>query len=112
MSEKNIEEQQNETQEVKHIMAKDYGVDILLEDVSLEETKISDFPTDAYNVRYKLENVDKIDVCRGGKVKIFDYYYDKYGSGVLQTISWGSGKVNPRVWLSNKEAAQKKKKRK
>ena len=111
MTEKNIEEQQNETQEVKQIMAKDYGVDILLEDVSLEETKNSDFPTDAYNVKYKLEDKDKIDVCRGSRVKIFDYYYDKYGSGVLQTISWGSGKVNPRVWLSNKETAQRKKRK-
>lgn len=99
--------------EVKEIMPSKYGVEILLENTEFDKTKDSGFPTDAYNVVYNLkeDEKDRIDVCRGNRVKIFDFYYDKYGKGVLKSISWGSGKVNPRVWMSNKEPSTKKKRR-
>lgn len=101
------------TENVKsgEIIPSNYGIEILLENTELSKTKNSGFPTDAYNVIYNLnpDKEDRIDVCRGNRVKIFDYYYDKYGKGIIKSITWGSGKVNPRVWKANKETSKKKK---
>lgn len=99
--------------EVNEVDSSKYSIHVLLENVELDKTKDVSFPTDAYNVIYNLNNEeeDRIDVCRGNRIKIFDYYYDKYGKGVIKFIGWGSGKVNPRVWLANNESSKKKRKR-
>jgi hypothetical protein len=37
-------------------------------------------------------------VQAGGKVEIFDNYYDEYGKGAIKEIKWTDGKVNPKVY--------------
>lgn len=104
MSEKqNIEE----TEQIS-IKARDYACEVLLEDTTEEEANNPNFPNDAYNVYYTQEGKKYLDVCRGARVKIFDYYYDKYGKDVIQKIVWGYGKMNPKLWLENKKPKNKK----
>lgn len=87
-----------------------YGCEILLEKTTLQQVKDPSFPTDAYIVRYTVNEKDYIDLCRGGKrVSIFDFYYDKYGSNSIKSIEWGYGKVNPRSW-GYKQPEKKKRK--
>lgn len=76
-----------------------YGCEVLLEKTTLQQTKDSSYPTDAYIVLYSVDGKDYIDLCRGGKrVSIFDFYYDKYGPNSIKSIEWGYGRVNPRAW--------------
>ena len=86
-----------------------YGCDILLEKTTLKQAKDPSFPTDAYLVKYVVDDQEYLDLCRSGKrVNIFDFYYDKYGPGSLRDISWGYGKVNPRSWGYTPQEEKKK----
>lgn len=96
--------------EIKTIPQK-YGCEILLVNASSEQLKDTSFPTDAYKVKYKINDENYIDLCRGTPVKIFDLYYDKFGVDCVQSINWGPGKVNPRLWMSENEKSKSKKKR-
>jgi hypothetical protein len=80
----------------------------LLENATIEKANNPNFPLDAYNVFYKQDDKLLLDVCRGSKIKIFDYYYDKYGKNCVQRISWGYGKVNPKLWMENRKSKPKK----
>lgn len=86
-----------------------YGCEILLERASLNQIKDPSFPSDAYIVTYKINNEVYKDLCRGTRVKIFDMYYDKFGSGVVQNIDFGYGRVNPKLW--GYKAPEKKKRK-
>ena len=89
--------------------AKEYGLQILLEDTQLEKTKDKSFPTDARIVRYKKDDKTCIDLTRGRKVvDIFDFYYDKYGPESVQGIDFGYGSIRPNLW-GNKKPEEKKK---
>lgn len=90
--------------------AKEYGLQILLEDTQLETTKDKSFPTDARLVRYKKDGKICIDLTRGRKVvDIFDFYYDKYGPGSVQGIDFGYGSIRPNLWGYKKTDDKKKK---
>lgn len=104
---KNNQESENEVKNT--LRPYDYGCEILLEDTTEEESNNPNFPNDAYNVYYRQSDKDCLDVCRGGRVKIFDYYYDKYGKNSIQKIVWGYGKMNPKVWLTNRTSKKRKK---
>ena len=87
------------TKEEKDSLPPKYGCQILVENVTPEQAKDSSWPSDAYLVFYNVKGKNYIDLCRGSKrASIFDLYYDKFGPGALQKITWGYGKVNPRTW--------------
>jgi len=75
-----------------------YGCEILLEKSTLEQVKDPSFPSDAYLIWYELEDKEYIDLVRGKRVSIFDFYYDKYGPGVVKKIDFGYGRTNPKLW--------------
>lgn len=92
------------------ILPENYGCDILLEKTTLEKTKDSSFPTNAYLVWYIENNEEYLDLTRCSKmVNIFDMYYDKYGPNSLKKIEWGYGKTNPKMWGYNKKQNIKRK---
>lgn len=93
----------------KNILPHEYGCDILLEKTTLEKAQDPSFPTDAYLIWYIEDDFQCIDLVRGTRVRIFDMYYDKYGSNSIQKIDWGYGRVNPKLW--GYKQPEKKKKR-
>ena len=84
--------------EERNILPSNYGCDILLQDISLEQAKDSSFPNDAYLIWYNVDGTEKLDLVRGSRVRIFDMYYDKYGPGVVEKIDFGYGRTNPKLW--------------
>ena len=86
------------TQEEKLSIPPRYGCQILLENTTLEVAKDSSFPNDAYLIWYIIEGKNYLDLCRGTRSRIFDLYYDKFGSGVIQKIDFGYGRTNPKIW--------------
>ena len=86
-----------------------YGCEILLEKSTLEQVKDPSFPSDAYLIWYELEDKEYIDLVRGKRVSIFDFYYDKYGPNVVKKIDFGYGRTNPKVW--GYKAPEKKKRK-
>jgi hypothetical protein len=98
------------TPEEKKELPSRYGCDLLFERTTLQQIKDPSLPSDAYIVTYQVNGETFIDLCRGKKVNIFDMYYDKFGSGTVQRIDWGYGRVNPRLWGSKKASEGKKRK--
>ena len=43
-------------------------------------------------------------------VNVFDLYYDRYGKGAVQKITYGGGTIRPNLW--GVKAPEKKKRRK
>ena len=77
----------------------DYGCEILLEKTTLEKASDVNYPTDAYIVRYKVDDKDLIDLTRTGKLtSLFDMYYDNHGKNVIQKIEFGRGNRDPKMW--------------
>ena len=77
-----------------------------------EQSEDKTFPTDAFIVRYVLEGKNQLDVVRSEKmVNVFDYYYDKYGKGVVQKIDYGHGTIRPNLWGAKPPAKQKKRRK-
>jgi hypothetical protein len=97
------------TTEEKTNLPPKYGCQILVENASYEEQRDTSFPTDAHLVYYIVNEKSYVDVCRGTRVKIFDLYYDKFGSGAIKKIYWGYGRVNPKIW--GYKAPEKKKRK-
>lgn len=98
------------TEKEKQILPHEYGCQILLEKTTLEVAKDPSFPTDAYLVWYIVKEKEYIDLIRcNRKTNLFDMYYDKYGSGSIQKIDFGYGKVNPRNWGIKKPERKKRK---
>jgi hypothetical protein len=95
--------------EEKNILPSNYGCDILLEKTTLDVAKDSSFPNDAYLIWYSIGEETFLDLVRGTRVRIFDMYYDKYGSKAIQKIDFGYGRTNPKLW-GYKQPEKKKKK--
>lgn len=102
---KDMAESQNE----KNVLPNDYGCDILFEKTTFDKVKDSSLPNDAYIVEYTFDGEDYIDLVRGSRVNVFDLYYDLYGSGAIQKISFGYGKTNPKLWGIKKTEKKKRK---
>ena len=67
--------------------AAEYGCEVLLENTTIDKALDVNFPTDAYIVRYKLDDKDCIDLTRTGKLtSLFDMYYDTHGKNVIEKI--------------------------
>ena len=97
-------------EEVK-INPSDYWCDVILEKTTQEKALDRGLPTDAFNVTYVVEGETRLDVTRSEKmVNVFDMYYDRYGKGAVQKITYGHGTIRPNLW--GVKAPEKKKRRK
>lgn len=93
---KKVEENKKEE---KLISSNEYGCEILLEKTTIEKSKDPSFPDDAYLIWYVVNEETHIDLTRSGKKSdLFDFYYDMYGSGAVQKIEFGYGRISPRMW--------------
>ena len=109
-SEKEVAEEKKE--EVK-INPADYWCDIILEKSTQEKALDRSLPTDAFNVTYMVEGTEHLDVTRSEKmVNVFDLYYDRYGKGAVQSITYGHGTIRPNLWGVKATPPKKGKKRK
>ena len=89
--------QEEEKKEESKFNPSDYSVEILLEKTTFEKANDKKFPTDAFNVTYKVDGKECLDVARSNKqVNLFDFYYDKYGN--VMKIDYGFGNVSPTQW--------------
>lgn len=96
-------------QEEKSVLPVKYGCEILLEKTTLEKAKDSSFPSDAYLIWYTLNGENYLDLVRGSRIRIFDMYYDRYGTGVVKKIDFGYGRVNPKLWGYKQPESKKRK---
>ena len=87
-----------------------YCCEILVSNGSLDDVNSRQVPTDAFIVKYVVNDKNVLDLTRGTKTKIFDMYWDKFKEG-LQSIEYGSGTISPKLW-GHQSASPKKKKRK
>ena len=99
-----------EKNQTNKVLPSEYGCEILLEKTTLDKTKDSSFPNDAYLIWYKVDEEIHIDLVRGSRVRIFDMYYDKFGPGSMIDIDFGPGRVNPKIW-GEKPPEEKKRRR-
>jgi hypothetical protein len=93
----------------KQILPHEYGCEVLLEKTTLEKANDKSFPNDAHLIWYNVGDERYIDLVRGTRVRIFDMYYDQYGSSAVQKIDFGYGRKNPRLW-GYKQPEKKKRK--
>ena len=89
----------------------DYWCDIILEKTTREKAEDRSLPTDAFNGCYIVDGKEHLDVTRSEKmVNVFDMYYDRYGKGAVQKITYGHGTIRPNLW--GVKPPEKKKRRK
>ena len=90
-----------------------YSCEIILEKTTREKAEDRKLPTDAFNVTYVIDGETYLDVTRSEKmVNVFDLYYDRYGKGAVQNISYGHGTIRPNLWGVKATPPKKGKKRK
>ena len=77
------------TQSEKENSKKRYGVEIMIENGSLDQVRTKECPNDARIVTYEVDGEIRYDLTRSQKaVSIFDMYYDKFRKG-LKNIEYG-----------------------
>ena len=107
-TDKKVEDQKKEESKFK---PSDYWCDNILEKPTQEKAFDRSLPTDAFNVTYVVEGETRLDVTRSEKMmNVFDLYYDKYGKGAVQKITYGHGTIRPNLW--GIKPPEKKKRRK
>ena len=107
-TDKKVEDQKTEESKFK---PSDYWCEIVLEKTTQEKALDRSLPTDAFNVTYVVEGQTYLDVTRSEKmVNVFDMYYDRYGKGAVQKITYGHGTIRPNLW--GVKSPEKKKRRK
>ena len=90
----------------------DYWCDIILEKTTKEKAEDRSLPTDAFNVYYTVDGKEHLDVTRSEKmVNVFDLYYDRYGKGAVQKITYGHGTIRPNLWGLKKPPERKRKRK-
>tara|TARA_B100000902_G_C26763551_1_gene646810 strand:+ start:97 stop:441 length:345 start_codon:yes stop_codon:yes gene_type:complete len=110
-----VEEKETEMatygKETKSINPSDYGCQVLQEKTTLEAANDKSLPTDARLIWYISDNTKYVDLVRCKKTsQLFDMYYDKYGKGAVQSIDFGYGTVNPKMWGNSTPTKKNKKK--
>lgn len=88
----------------------DYGCQVLLEKTTIERAQDKSFPNDAYLIWYVVDGVEYIDLTRGKRVSLFNFYYDRFGPGSVRRIDFGYGQTNPRLWGASKKTLKGRKK--
>ena len=87
------------TPKEKEDMNSKYSTNFLKENCNQGELGDKSWPSDAYNVTYKIDDEVRHDLVRcHAKVNIFDMYFDKFGPGSIVSIEYGPGIVSPRSW--------------
>ena len=87
------------TPKEKEDMNSKYSTNFLKENCNQGELSYKSWPSDAYNVTYKIEDEVRHDLVRcHAKGNIFDMYFDKFGPGSIISIEYGPGIVSPRTW--------------
>ena len=67
-------------------------------------------PNDAYLITYIVNGETHMDLTRcKSQVSLFDMYYDTYGAGAVQSIKYGYGTSNPKLWGNKKPETKKRK---
>ena len=100
-------------EEQSKINPSDYSCEVILEKTTKDKANDRKLPSDAFNVYYVVDEEERLDVTRSGKmVNVFDFYHDRYGMGSLKKIDYGQGTVNPSQWGYKNKEPQKKKRRK
>jgi len=74
-----------------------YGCEILIENGSYADVCTKEAPNDAYIIKYIVDDKICFDLTRGGRIKLFDMYWDKFREN-LKNIDFGYGRINPKLW--------------
>lgn len=99
------------TKEEKEEIRK-FGVRILHEKCDKVMAESKQLPLNSYLVTYEVHGTTLYDIVQShSQVKIFDAYYDKFGTGVLQSMKWTKGTINPKLYGATKPDDPKKKRR-
>ena len=102
-----VKEESMQKESIKSLGPK-YGCDVLQEKTSHEVANDKSLPNDAYLISYIVDGQNYLDLTRcKSQVSLFDMYYDTYGPGAVQSISYGYGTTNPKLW-GNKAPETKK----
>lgn len=87
-----------------------YGCDVLQEKTSHQIANDKSLPNDAYLITYIVDGETHMDLTRcKSQVSLFDMYYDTYGPNAVQSISYGYGTVNPKLWGHKSPETKKRK---
>ena len=98
-------------EEQNKINPSDYSCEVILEKTTKDKANDRKLPSDAFNVYYVVDEEERLDVTRSGKmVNVFNFYHDRYGKGSLKKIDYGHGTVNPSQW--GYKSPEKRKRRK
>ena len=98
------------TKEERESSKDKYCCEILVSNGSLADVNTVQVPTDAFIIKYVVDDKTLLDLSRGTKTKLFDMYWDKFKGG-LKSIEYGKGTVSPKLW-GYQTAPSRKKKRK
>ena len=99
------------TKEEKESSKDKYCCEILVSNGSLADVNTVQVPTDAFIIKYVVDDKTLLDLSRGTKTKLFDMYWDKFKGG-LKDIQYGKGTISPKMWGYQSPNTSKKKKRK
>ena len=83
------------TKEEKESSKDKYCCEILVSNGSLADVNTVQVPTDAFIIKYVVDDKTLLDLSRGTKTKLFDMYWDKFKGG-LKSIEYGRGTVSPK----------------
>tara|TARA_B100001029_G_scaffold143299_1_gene123072 strand:+ start:105 stop:470 length:366 start_codon:yes stop_codon:yes gene_type:complete len=97
------------TKEEKESSKDKYCCEILVSNGTLEDVNSTQVPTDAFVVKYIVDDKTILDLTRGSKTKIFDMYWDKFKGG-LKDIQYGNGNISPKMWGYQSPTRKKKRK--
>ena len=98
------------TKEEKESSKDKYCCEILVSNGSLADVNTAQVPTDAFIIKYVVDDKTLLDLSRGTKTKLFDMYWDKFKGG-LKDIQYGKGTISPKMWGYQSPNASKKKKK-
>tara|TARA_B100001778_G_scaffold234741_1_gene195658 strand:- start:106 stop:444 length:339 start_codon:yes stop_codon:yes gene_type:complete len=91
---------------------KQNGVNVIFNGCDASVSKDRNLPTTAWLMTCKLEDKEWNDIVMGGRVAVFDSYYDAFGKNVIQRMDWTSGTISPISWNATVKQPAKKGKRK
>ena len=98
------------TKEERESSKDKYCCEILVSNGSLADVNSVQVPTDAFIIKYVVDDKTILDLSRGTKTKLFDMYWDKFKGG-LKSIEYGKGTVSPKLWGYQTKTARKKKRK-
>ena len=97
------------TKEERESSKDKYCCEILVSNGSLADVNSVKVPTDAFIIKYVVDDKTLLDLSRGTKTKLFDMYWDKFKGG-LKDIQYGNGNISPKMWGYQSPTRKKKRK--